>query len=412
MPAEATTTEPGDAEAAASAERDVASLNDWLLDERLRTSSSAALLQGFAERLMDAGLPLDRVTLHLRELHPQFRGRTLLWCPDQGEVEEVGRAHGIEHDRAYLDSPLAAMDARHSSIRRRLEGAERPHDFPILDELSGRGFTDYCMLRVPASFDRDLGLSLATKRAGGFAAAELEVVRSLLPAFGAVVELSELKRAARLLLDTYVGRQAGERVLKGTIRRGDGEVIHAVVWFCDLHDFTALSQTTPLAEVIALLNDYFDAVAAPVQARGGEVLKFIGDAVLAVFPCDPSVDQTCRAVDEAVDAAESALAALAELNRGRVADGGAALDAGIAVHLGEVMYGNVGASDRLDFTVIGPAVNLVGRLQEVTDGLDSRIVVSEAVARRTRRRVRALGDYVFKGIAEPQRAFAVDAPKP
>lgn len=393
-------------DAADELRRRTADIIGWVLDERLRTPRSDALLHGLAWRLLDAGLPVDRATLHIRELHPQFRGRTLFWYPQCREVEEVVRAHGIEHEKAYTASPLAAMDAENSSIRRCLE-AGCPRDFPILEELAAEGYTDYCMLRVPASLDRDLGLSFATKRPGGFSDDELAATERLLPAFGTAVEVCEMRRTARLLLSTYLGHTAGERVLNGTIRRGDGEVIHAVLWLSDLHGFTELAETASLGETIGTLNAFFDCMAEPLQARGGEILKFIGDGMLAIFPCEPGADETCRAADNALETAEEALARLDALNADRPGAGQPALEAGIALHIGEVKYGNIGASDRLDFTVIGHAVNLVTRLQDLATGRDRRIVVSEKLAGYSARSFQDLGAHAFKGIATPQRALAL-----
>ena len=180
-----------------------------------------------------------------------------------------------------------------------------------------------------------------------------------------------------------------------------------MLWFCDLRGFTALSESEPLGEVIALLDDFFDRMAEPVVARGGEILKFIGDAMLAIFPCAASEGAICDACDQAVAAAEAAIAGVEALSRARTTEGKAPVHCGVAVHVGEVMYGNIGAADRLDFTVIGPAVNLVSRLDHLSADLERPIVVSASVTRASRRAFRSLGRHKLKGIAEPQEAFTL-----
>ena len=198
-----------------------------------------------------------------------------------------------------------------------------------------------------------------------------------------------------------------ERIFSGAIKRGDGERIYAVLWYSDLRGFTALSETAPLDEVIVLLDDYFDAIAQPVVERGGEILKFIGDAMLAIFLCETKEGAVCDACDAALDAAEAAIAGLDALNAARAAQGKAPVHCGIAVHVGEVMYGNIGAADRLDFTVIGPAVNLVNRLEHLCAELGHPIVVSAAISRVAQREFRSLGRHALKGIAETQEAFTL-----
>jgi len=202
-----------------------------------------------------------------------------------------------------------------------------------------------------------------------------------------------------------VGPNTGERILSGAIRRGDGEVIHAVLWYCDLRGFTQLAETQPLGDVIALLNAYFDCVAAPVVERGGEILKFIGDAMLAIFPCEDREAALCDAAERATEAALAATAAVVGLHRSCAAEGKSGLSCGVALHVGDVMYGNIGADARLDFTVIGPAVNLVSRIEPLCGSLNVPLVVSAQLAKALARPLRSLGRHALKGIAEPQEIF-------
>ncbi|MFQ5775205.1 MAG: adenylate/guanylate cyclase domain-containing protein [Kiloniellaceae bacterium] len=384
------------------------SIVTWLLEEeRLRAARTTALLDRFVQRLLEAGLPLDRASLHIQQLHPQLAARSILWDSETGGAVEMGYEHSVRNRDAFLASPVKVIYEGGAPIRRHLEDPACPIDFPILAELTERACTDYAIFPMLFSGGATNAISVATRRAGGFHDLDTAILDEVLPAFAAVLELAQLRRTARELLSTYVGPNTGERILSGAVKRGDGEVIHAVLWYCDLRGFTALSQTEPLGDVIALLNEYFDGVARPVAAHGGEVLKFIGDAMLAIFPCEATAAAVCSACDAAVTAAEVAVASVAALNRARTARGKAPVHCGVAVHVGDVMYGNVGAADRLDFTVIGPAVNLVNRLEHLCAELDHPIVISADVARGARRRFRPLGRHALKDIAEPQEVFTL-----
>ncbi|HSR71688.1 MAG TPA: adenylate/guanylate cyclase domain-containing protein [Kiloniellales bacterium] len=384
---------------------------DWLLrEERLSAARTVVLLERFAARLLDASVPLVRVSLHIQQLHPQIAARSLVWDAETRRASEADHEHSARNEAGYLRSPVKPIFEGGPEIRRRLEDPECPRDFPILGDLDARGSTDYAIYPLPFSNGRRNALSVATTRPGGFHESDLALIEAVLPAFAAVLELQQLRRTGRELLSTYVGRGTGERIFGGTIRRGDGEVMHAVVWYCDLRGFTETSERLPLDRVIALLNDYFDCVAAPVDARGGEILKFIGDGILAIFPCRSENSALCGAADTALEAAEAALAAIAALNQRREAESDPPLQCGIAIHVGEVMYGNIGAADRLDFTVIGPTVNLVSRMESLCAELDHPIVVSAPISRAAGRRFRPLGRFALRGIAEPQEVFAPEPP--
>ena len=392
----------------AESERRARPIVAWLMDEeRPMAARMAFLFDRFVRRLRDAGLPVTRASLHIRELHPQLSARSLVWDRDSGGAVELGHEYSIQSRDIYAASPIRAIREGGGPIRRRIGRPGCPFDFPILGDLKQRGMTDYSIRPLVFSGGNRNALSIATDSPGGFADPDLAVLDAVLPAFAAVTELQQLRRTARDLLSTYVGPNTGERIFKGEIRRGQGEIIHAVIWYCDLRGFTALSETEPLEDVIALLNDYFDRMAEPVVARGGEILKFIGDAMLAIFPCEANERALCEACDGAVTAAEAALANVETLNRARTAQGKPPVRCGVAVHVGKVMYGNIGAADRLDFTVIGPAVNLVSRLDQLGTELGQAIVISSPAAGASRREFRSLGRHKLKGIAEPQEAFTL-----
>ena len=396
---------------AAKARTRVAPVIDWLLAERIGLAHSPELFGRFCDRFARTGVQVDRTTIHIPQLHPQVRARSMLWQRDSGEVSETNRTHGIETTGDYLKSPVRRIFDGGPMIRRHIEAPDCPRDFPILDEIDQEGCTDYTMWPLPFSSGGLVNaISFATRRPGGFTALDLAMIEAALPAFGAVMEMAHLRRTARTLLETYLGPTSGERVLSGAIKRGDGEVINAVLWYCDLRNFTELSETLPLDEVIALLNDYFEAMARPVKAAGGEILKFMGDAMLAIFPlAGLNPEGACTACCTGLAVAEQALVGFAAVNEKRAAAGKTPLRCGVALARGNVMYGNIGDVERLDFTVIGPAVNLATRLEDLTRdlALDPPVVFSAAIAANCGRQSRPLGRFKLKGIAQEQEAFTL-----
>ncbi|MDR3518648.1 MAG: adenylate/guanylate cyclase domain-containing protein [Azospirillaceae bacterium] len=383
-------------------------LIDWLLTEGPRTESIAALMDLFCRRLVGYGVPLWRGSLHLRTLHPLVWGWSYVWWRDRDGFREVVHAHGGEETEEYRNSPLRGIfDDGVDGLRYRIDQLPPPHPYPILTEFQAQGATDYVAMPIRFSSGHNNVVSFASDRPGGFDPATLGLLYDVLPALTAIIEAKSLRRLVVNILDTYVGRDAGLRVLSGDIRRGTAVTMGAVLWYCDLRGFTNLADRLPLDELIGLLNGYFECMALPVQARGGDILKFIGDAMLAVFPLG---DRDPAAVcDMALEAAEEALKGMAELNAERAAWGQPILKAGIALHLGDVMYGNIGAPSRLDFTVIGPAVNLVTRIEGLCSRLD-RVVLSSAVFGRTVSggRLLSLGWQPVRGLKEPVEVFGME----
>ena len=370
---------------------------EWLTRQAMQEVRRASfLLAGTCQRLREAGIPIDRSSLHILQLHPLFSGRTLVWTSETGGTVQVDREHGVQNTEMYLRSPIKPIYDGGPALRRRLDIDEGDFDFPILHDLKAQGFTDYTIRPVLFSRGQTMAVSFTTQRAGGFTEAEIEALDEILPTFSLALELQETQRTAQLLLETYIGPIAGENVLEGSIRRGDGAVIHAVVWYSDLRNFTGLSETHPLDEVLDVLNRYFDAICTAVTVHGGEILKFIGDGVLAIFPIAEHGAGDRRIAQTAMAAARQALRALEDHGDIRC---------GIALHLGDVMYGNVGARDRLDFTVIGPAVNLATRLEPLTKGEAPTLVLSEEFLQAWGGKARSLGKTELKGISEPREAF-------
>jgi adenylate cyclase len=275
--------------------------------------------------------------------------------------------------------------------------------FAMLEELREEGYVHYVIAPIRYAGGTVNAFSWATLRPGGFTADEMRVVDDLLPTYAAVIESKALLRFVGNMLSTYVGREPSQLILDGQVRRGDIRTITAALMLVDLRDFTLLSDTLPPRGVIRLLNDYFDCVFPAVRRHGGEIMEIMGDGVLAIFQSDrrDSAAEPCRA---ALAAAQEALAALAAHNK-RGQDDGPVLQAGIALHYGTVSYGNIGSGDRLDFTVIGPDVNLTSRIEQFCRELDRTLIMSETFAERLERPVWEIGHYALRGFARMQRLF-------
>ncbi|MCH8809172.1 MAG: adenylate/guanylate cyclase domain-containing protein [Proteobacteria bacterium] len=404
-------TEPTPSDAArveTARERAAPIVTTLMARDRRAAARMAPLFDSFVGHLRAAGLPIARASMHITQLHPQLAARSLVWDLERGgTTTEMGHEYSIQSQDAYLASPIRVIREGGAPIRRRIERPDCRLDFPILKDLKERGFTEYTIRPLTFSGGTPNAISIATDRPGGFSEPDLAVLDATLPAFAAVAELQQLRRTARDLLNTYVGPNTGERIFSGAVKRGDGEIIHAVLWYCDLRGFTALVEKQPLAEVLALLDAYFDAIAQPVVARGGEILKFMGDAMLVIFPCEQREQAVCGACDLALEAAEEAVERVRALNDTHRPKDGTTIECGVAVHVGEVMYGNIGAADRLDFTVIGRAVNLVARLSKLCADLDQAIVISDTVSGLSRRELVALGRHELKGIDALQEVFTI-----
>ncbi len=376
-------------------------LVDWMLRDAWEATSVAELVARFAAALAGSGCAVLRVNLMVRTLHPQVMGTVHVWRAETGEVESVELSHASSDEERFLSSPFVPIFQGRGGVRRRLDGDRPELDFPILRELRDGGITDYAAMPVAFSDGRVHALTLATGRPGGFSVEELGYVHEVLPLLARLVEVHALRRTARTLLDTYLGMHTGERVLEGLIRRGDGEVIPAVVWFADMRDSTALAESLPRQAYLDLLNEFFESTAGSAIEQGGEVLKFIGDAVLAIFPLRDHPDAGRRALR----AAREALAGIDERNVARKPDE-PVLGAAVALHVGDVNYGNIGIEGRLDFTVTGPTVNEVSRLEGLSKALGAPLVTSGAFAALVPGETRSLGTHALRGVREPIEVFA------
>jgi adenylate cyclase len=378
---------------------------DWLAEPAPKIEDGAASFDELAWRLVAAGMPLLRATLHIGTIHPQFLGTTIVWWRDTAETVQVMIAHEVGDAIPYEKNPVRRVCEGHETLRRRLDLPDEELDFSVLSELRERGGTDYIALPVGGMHAADYMVTFVTDRAGGFTDPELGDLNRVAQRLAVVVDRLSQWWLTRNLLIAYLGARTGPRVLAGQIRRGAGVELTAVLWSSDLRGFTERSDRVPSERMIAILNALFEAQAEAIRDHGGEILKFIGDGILAMFPIEEgaSAPDIARA---AVAAARAAIDAVRGLVDHPAMAGEPPLKIVVALHIGTVNYGNIGAADRLDFTVIGPAVNLVSRIEAVAKALDRPIVVSDELVQVLGGGVISLGRHQLRGLATPHELFA------
>ena len=376
----------------------------WLLVDGPQIDSEIELFDELCWRLLGDGVPLWRAGLHVGTLHPQIRGVGARWWRDRKVIEDYRILHGSEETDEYRLSPIRKTVERGMPMRRRLD-APVP-EFPLLERMRRAGATDYFALALNRSFRRFPAVAWATDRAGGFSDADIAKLEDVNPALAAIIDTRAIRRISGNLMDTYLGPQAGRRILAGQIFRAQGERMRAVIMMTDMRNFTGLSDRAAGNDVIELLDDYFDAVVSPIEEKKGEVLKFMGDGVLAIFPAEDDEDFAPSSL-RALEAATAGLERLAAINLVRRERDQPELRTGIGLHLGEVTYGNVGAADRLDFTVIGPAVNLASRIEGLTKRLSRPLLTSSAFAEICPHPLVSLGFHPVRGLFQPEEVFGL-----
>ncbi|MDP8917642.1 MAG: adenylate/guanylate cyclase domain-containing protein [Pseudomonadota bacterium] len=375
----------------------------WLASEASH-GTVQGLFAGFCQEVVRSGIPVWRASLGLEVLHPEVSGWQHVWTNESLSVRGSDRATAATSP-SYLNSPTRIVDETARPFRRRLE-APLP-DLPLLEELRLIGATDYVMYPLPfLDQTRTAVISFATQHPQGFDAISLDRLEFGAKLLSPYLERHVLRRIAIDLLDTYVGPRTGQRIIEGRVDRGAVEMIEAAIWFADLRGFTFLSEQSPIPVVLTHLNAWFGIIGEVVEAHGGEVLKFIGDAVLAIFPNSGEHDRmaACR---RALAAAQEFCRRSEAENVLRRSSGSPPLEHGLALHVGEVAYGNVGASRRLDFTVIGPAVNRASRLLDLAKRLNRPVLVSHALAREVDHPLVDLGRHRLRDVEKPQRVFTL-----
>lgn len=377
----------------------IQALFDWLVDGAPGGPTPMAVIARIGADLRTAQVPVERISAFVRTLHPSFVGRGFFWEPGAEVQVRENPWSGLQTDE-FKKSASAQVELDGREVRVRL--GRDATTFTGLDGLTREGFTDYLMSPLKFMGGSTHSISFATRAPGGFSDEHLEAIRAVVRPLSRVAETFALMRTAVNLLNTYVGREAGDRILKGNIQRGDTESIHCVIWFSDLRGFTSMSgQHTP-AEIIGVLNKVFDCQVPHIEANGGEVLKFMGDGMLAIFPFTDSVTTAAAA---AAKAARDAFSALDTLNLARAKTNEPGLRFGVALHVGDVAYGNIGGAGRLDFTAIGPAVNLASRIEGLTGKLEKRVLLSADLAKAAAFPTRSVGRFELKGVAGEQEVF-------
>ncbi len=397
----------------------ITELHLWAVREGLRRAPAATLFEDFCRRLAASGVPLWRGFAGMRTLHPQWAGYTYTWWRDRDAVDPGRRERGEAYDQDLRASPYSYLRDTAGGqglplrLRRRLAGSGMQRDFPVLEELAIAGATDYVAELVPVGMmteafpDSAIGFSFATDHPDGFSEDDLRLIEAVLPAVALAIMSDTEHTIAAGLLAAYLGDDVGRRVHAGVVERGSVESIRAVLWYADIRGFTPLADTTPGPVLVEMLNDIFETLTAALRPHGAQVLKFLGDGMLASFAiADATRAETC---DRALDAAAAAMHGLDRLKTDRVRTGKPFATVDLALHLGEVLYGNVGAVDRLDFTVIGPAVNEVARIESLCEPLGRRVLISAALAAAIsdRTRIEPLGAHILRGIREAKEIFAL-----
>ncbi len=398
-------------------ERDIRQIANWLVHRGLAGDSEIVLLEGFCARCLEADLALARATLVVDTLHPVYEGRAFLWRQDgalENAVSEYESSAGGVGERNWLKSPFYYMfENGVPELRFRLGDGETSQ-FEVLADLAAEGQTDY--IALVQKFDREAVIGemdsvlsrWTTMKPGGFSEDEIETMRRLVPVLALAVKSASLARVAESLVETYLGRDAGRRVLQGKMSRGVVDKINAVLWFSDMKGYTSLSESLASDQIIPLLDDYADAVISAVHAKGGDVLKLIGDGVLAIFAAeDPA--SACRAAFRA----EAGLRLrLAKLDARRAAEGAPVASIYLGLHIGDVFYGNIGSKERLDFTVIGQAVNEVSRIASMCRSADRDVLFSsefrDCLPEPEQGDLVSVGRYALRGVGRAAELFTVD----
>jgi adenylate cyclase len=382
--------------------KDIRSAVDWLAGGALSGPNSEDVLAELCQRMVECGIPLWRVAVFVTTLHPDVMGRRFLWQASSG-VTTSDALFEVMESEDYRKSPFTTVYATREPLRRRLADSDCPMDFAVLHSIRAEGATDYAAFPLLFTDGTIHVATWSTQQPGGFTAKQFADLESIIAPLARVAEIRALRRTAGNLIDTYVGHQTGERILSGKIRRGYVEAIRAAIWLSDMRGFTASSELLSPQALIDRLNLYFGGQVPAILEHGGEVLKFMGDGLLAIFPIagDNDAGAVCR---RALSGALAARARIAELPRGESED---AIRFGLALHVGEVMYGNIGGGNRLDFTCIGPAVNLAARLEKVASKLGETIVSSADFAAHCPDAFRRLGEHSVAGFAAPQTVFGL-----
>jgi adenylate cyclase len=386
----------------------------WVTEAGLIGRTESELMAGFCRRIVDAGVQLARGIVILDTLHPIYEGRAFRWradVPEAVEILDYGRTNEGEAAESWQRSPFFHLLQAGGTEMRRYLAAGDPADFPAIAQARDEGATDYLVLVHRFAAEGVIGemdcvySSWSSDAPDGFGEDGVVALKRLAPFLKLALKSAALARMAETLAQTYLGRDPGRRVMSGRIVRGVAEKIGAVLWYSDLHGYTQISDNSPPEQIIPLLNDYAEVVVSAVHGHGGDVLKLVGDGTLAIFPAD-NREEACRG---ALAAAVRVRNGVVKLNGKRAVAGLPTTQVYLALHVGDVFYGNIGSKDRLDFTIIGPAVNEVSRILAMSRSVEQDVLLSadfaDAVGSEMRRRLVSVGRYALRGVAQPLELF-------
>ena len=392
----------------------VTQITDWLVDQSLGEPDVVEMFDGVCKRLSGIGIPIGRGMLMWSTLHPLFQAESVLWLRDK--PAELGQfAHQDKSSEQWQRSPMRVMlENRIWVMRRRLIGPDALLDFGILQDLIEQGFTDYLIMGTELFSSslyaddnrRGMFVTWAADRPGGFSEDDISALQRIQRSLAIACKTVIQARISRNIAEAYLGRETGRRVLAGSIRLGDGEQTRALVWFSDLRSSTRLAETMPSSEFLDLLNVYFECAARPAIAAGGEVLAFVGDAVLAIFPVtdDAEMPALTRRVTGAL---WESLAMSDAVNVERLKKGLEPIRYGIGLNTGTVMYGNIDVPERLAFSAVGPTVIEVARVEKLTKGIGARVLATRAIASVEPQFWRSMGEHLLEGVGSRQELFAL-----
>jgi adenylate cyclase len=391
----------------------LADLTAWISEAGLAGVSEAATLTGFCERALAIGLPLARANVVIDTLHPIYEGRAFTWKRKERETRLTEFGRNDERSDLWERSPFYRLELTGESLLRRRLSAENEAEFSIFADLRAAGITDYLAITNRFSAEGIIGdmdcvySSWATDAPQGFRASDIDALSRLMPLFALTLKSASLTRIAGTLVETYLGRDAGRKVLGGRIVRGVADRIEAVLWFSDLRNYTRISDSADPEQIIPLLNEYAGAILSAIHGREGDVLKLIGDGTLAIF----TAADRASACHAALTAALEARRAVAQVNERRMAANLPTTDMYLGLHIGEVFYGNIGSEERLDFTVVGPAVNEVSRIASMCRSLDQPVLTSSAFASaigEPKGLLVSVGRYALRGVGRAQDLFTLE----
>jgi adenylate cyclase len=396
---------------------DVGTVAAWLTEQGLKGASESELLIGFCNTCREFGLPLDRGMALMDTLHPVHEGRAFRW-DSQEEIEtefEYGPTGGEGNSlESWQRSAFYYLWAGNENEVRRRVGFGDPADFAMLDKMVEAGHTDFIAMvhrfaKAGTIGEMDCFFShFSTRHPDGFSDHDLFILRKLVPVLALAIKCIALGRIARTIAEVYLGEDAARQVLEGKITRGKSERISAALWFSDLLNYTKISDSAPPEEILPMLNAYSDVVISAIHEAGGDVLKLIGDGVLAIFKADVPSD-ACRA---ALKAEQLLRLKLSKLNDERALEERPTTDVYLGLHIGDVFYGNIGSQERLDFTVIGPAVNEVSRIASMCRSVDLNVLMSSdfaaTIPEGERGALACIGRYALRGVQRAQELYTLD----